>query len=95
MPDAFDAFGDIARSLAEHHRVAKPKCSTPRHREQDLVRDPRLNPDDWEKLRAAPEWTADERQRMDADHKQHGEDHAYFIWKGAWDKKWHRPGRGP
>ena len=33
------------------------KRPTPRLREQDLVRDVRLNPDDWAKLRATREWS--------------------------------------
>ena len=96
MPEGSDAVNELVRFLAERHRGAEPKRPTPRHREQDLVRDPRFNPDDWQKLRAASEWSESERQQMDADFQRLGgnEDHAYNIWKPRWKKKWVDPPRG-
>lgn len=92
MRDTLDGTDQLVSRLARHNRVAKPKLN--RLREQDLMRDPRLNPDDWQKLRALAEWSEVERQQMDVDYENLGEDHAYFIWHGAWKEKWRNLGKG-
>ena len=88
MCEESEAIDDLLRLLVQQHRVAEPKRPTPRYRKQDLVQNARLNPDDWQKLRVATEWTESERRQMDADCKRLGEDHAYHIWRHRWLDKW-------
>lgn len=88
-----ETFADLALSLAERRRVAEPRRPTFRYRR--LMEDARFNPIDWPKLRAAPEWSDDERRQMDADCKRlrGDEDYLYSIWKPRWNEKWvRRPG---
>lgn len=81
----------LVNLLAQQRRVADPKRN-PLPREQDLMRDPRFRPLDWQQLRAASGWTESEQRQMDADYERLGdEDHAYHLWIGRWEDKWRRP----
>ena len=80
----------LVNLLAQQRRVADPKRN-PLPREQDLMRDPRFRPLDWQQLRAASGWSESEQRQMDDDYERLGdEDHAYHLWIGRWEDKWRR-----